>query len=144
MDTASIVPLITTIKAAIKIADGLKNLDVKNALIAASEALQEQREQNLSLREELLALKTKLGIKESYVLDKSVYWLTDDTIREQPFCPACMAKGLEMPMEPDDRTKPKEYFRCPNKECRNTADPWGNHARSLVAYYNQDLPFNIQ
>jgi|GEM_PF-1610029 len=138
MDTASIVPLITMIKAAINVADGLKNIEVKNALIAASEALQQQREQNLALREELLTLKTKLGIKENYVLDKSVYWLKNDTSQEQPFCPACMAKGLEVPMEPSNRTRPKESVVCPNKDCKNMSDPWGGHARSIEAYYAQE------
>jgi len=65
MEAVSIAATIELIKKAINVAKNLEEVEIKDALIASREALNEQREKNLLLSEKNQTLKTKLNILET-------------------------------------------------------------------------------
>jgi hypothetical protein len=61
VDPSGITQTLGLVKQAIKASSSLSNLEIKDALIAAREALNDQRETNLALRDENHGLKEKVA-----------------------------------------------------------------------------------
>lgn len=74
-----------TAKTALTIANELKNLELKEAILNL-------KEQMLALREENLALKEQLQEKQKYNMQfkNNTYWnIKEDGKKEGPYCPTC-------------------------------------------------------
>lgn len=72
-------------KKALEIAENLKNVELKEAILELKEA-------NLLLREENIALKEQLKEKQKYnmVFEKDKYWnILPDGTKDGPYCAAC-------------------------------------------------------
>lgn len=113
----------------------LASAEQKEKLVDAKLALSEVKDHIFDLKEENRLLKEKLLQRKKFVLENSVYWDEGDNERKQPFCSSCMAKGLEIPMEPQKRNTKDTRFWCPNKECRHIADPWDWNSRQPRVIY---------
>jgi hypothetical protein len=61
MDPLAVTQTIALVKKAIQLASNLKDLEIRDALIAAREALNDQREVNLALKDENHDLKEKVS-----------------------------------------------------------------------------------
>ena len=74
-----------TAKTALDIANELKNVELKEAILNLKEQIIELREENISLRE-------KLNEKQNYnmVFDNDKYWnILPDGTKDGPYCLAC-------------------------------------------------------
>ncbi len=75
-----------TAKTALDIANELKNIELKSAIL-------ELKEELLNIREENLVLKEQLKIQNSYnfIFDKNGwYWnLTENGSKDEAYCPSC-------------------------------------------------------
>lgn len=102
------------------------HLDYEEALQAAREAILQQKELNLNLRDENRSLKEKLVAAEEYVLERGVYWEAGDTERDQPFCPSCYSKGNIVPLQKlwNGYDKKQSPWTCPDAKCKATFNPW--------------------
>lgn len=81
---------------ALGIAERLRDLDLKRAILDVQEELQRQREQNLDLRQENHVLRTRVTELEStarreseLTLIEGMYWRVRDSERDGPFCHKC-------------------------------------------------------
>lgn len=133
MDSNGINDALDLIQRTLKLGKRATNIQYEEALQAAREAIVVQKELALRYREENRELKEKLTIAEDFTLDKHVYWASSDNDRTQPFCPACMAKNMKMPMEPTYKNTKDSGFTCPNKECGHYSDPWDWESRQPQA-----------
>jgi hypothetical protein len=122
------------IKDAAKAAQKADNIDLYKTLLDAQQMALDTQEklQNCATKISKLEavneeLRKRIAAKDSYVLENHVYWKIDDENRTQPFCPTCMAKGLEIPMQPDKQNTRETRFRCQNSDCKNVANPWDYH-----------------
>lgn len=136
MDPANITQTITLVKHAIDASKSLSNLEIKDALIAAREALNDQREANLALQEQNQLLAEKLKTKNTYLLERSVYWEARDESREQPFCPVCYVKDRIVPLQRlwTKRDKKQTLWHCPDSACNATFNPWDWEEYSSSSY----------
>ncbi len=74
-----------TAQTALDIANELKNVELKSAVLDLKEEILELREENLSLKEKL-STQTKYNM----VFDDNVYWdEKEDGTKEGPYCSAC-------------------------------------------------------
>ncbi len=74
-----------TAKTALDIANELKNIELKEAIL-------DLKEKMIELREENIALKEQLQEKQTYnmLFEKNAYWnLKEDGTKEGPFCVTC-------------------------------------------------------
>jgi len=126
MDPGSVNDALTLIARVVALGKRATHVEYEEALQTAREVILKQKEINLDLREENRDLKEKLTVAKEYILDKSVYWKKDDTNQDQPFCPSCYAKGKIVPLQKlwEGRPKTQSPWRCPNKECGTTFNPW--------------------
>ncbi len=120
-------------KDAVKIAQKADNielvqkvLDVQKEALDMQEKMQRKNDEIATLRQNLKLLELEIREKGNYVLEKSVYWKTDDVDRAQPYCPTCHSKGIVLPMQKvwsgyDPRNSP---WSCSDKGCSTFADPW--------------------
>lgn len=71
-------------------------------------------------------LEAQLKLKDSYSLEKGVYWMKNDVEKEQPFCPVCYTKGDVIPLQKDwdGRANNQTRWHCPNKSCGAAFNPW--------------------
>lgn len=130
------------VKAAIEIADQLKQVKLKELLVLAKEDFVSAKEENVELREKNHNLTKRLSLQEELVLDKSVYWEKTDNERKQPFCPSCYAKGIKVPLQPDNQSTQITYFRCPS--CKHAANPFDYHPERVVQSPSfQDFGFGV-
>ena len=76
-----------TAKTALDIANELKNVALKEAILDLKEKMIELREENMSLKEQL---KEKQQYNMQFSSDDNCYWnIKDDGTKEGPFCPNC-------------------------------------------------------
>ena len=132
---------VTTIKQAIAVAESLKNVELKDLLLKAKEEALDAKGEVLALTEENQKLTKKLKQTTDFKLDHSLWWKNDDTEQLQPYCPACFAKDLIVPMKPDTPNTHNTYFRCPS--CSNWSDPFGSAERSSGSSSAGYSPGNI-
>ncbi len=123
MDTGSITAALELIKKGVEVSRRLKKIEITDALLAAREAINDQREKNLSLvdengklKEENKQLNESLRQKDELVYSDSVYWFKSDSERTRPLCPKCWEKdrlviSINTTFMPPD---------CPN--CKNGFD----------------------
>ena len=94
-------------KAALDIANELKNTELKEAIL-------ELKEEMLALREENLELKNKLNKKENFkmIAGDNCYWcLKEDGSKEGPYCTVCWDKdGVAIRLT--QAAEQKHYHKC--------------------------------
>jgi len=81
-----------TIKTALEIAEKTRNLDLKQVILDLREALQDQRDENLRLREEVAVLRRARGVDDRVERDGVLVFLRPESPggkREGPFCGTC-------------------------------------------------------
>ena len=132
MDSSSVNATLSLIARIMQLGKKATNVQYEEAIQAAREAILQQKELNLNLREENAALKEKLSTVDDFNLDKSVYWQSSDTERDQPFCPACYAAGKKIPLQKtwEKRDKKQTLWHCPDKACNATYNPWDHEEPS--------------
>lgn len=141
MDPASVNETLSLVQKVIKLGKKATNLQYEEALLAAREAMFTFKENNLKLKEETQNLKAIVKKKDDFLLYKGVRWKKEDTTQDQPYCPVCYQKNLEMPLQPDDRNKKEQtWWRCPNTECKQAYNPWNYH-EPMPATEWQDFGF---
>lgn len=120
-------------KDAVKIAQKADNielvqkiLDIQKEALEMQDTIQGKNEEIGILRSEINKLEDVIATRDAYVLDRGVYWLVDDTEREQPFCPTCKAKDVIVPMQKvrDGVDKRQSLWSCSDNQCRTRANPW--------------------
>ncbi len=119
---------ISSVGAAIQIADKLKNVELRKLLVSAEEEMLEAKKQLLDSREMIQNLEQKLSTMEDYKLELGVYWRNEDEALLQPFCPACKSKFIIVPLQADRHGTHDTYFRCP--ACKVVANPF-DHDRDF-------------
>lgn len=85
-----------TAKTALTIANELKNVELKEAILDLKEKMLELREENLVLKEQL-----KNKQKYNMIFDKDRYWnLLSDGTKDGPYCAACWDyKGIAVHLD---------------------------------------------
>lgn len=98
-----------TAKTALDIANELKNVELKEAILDLKEKLMELREENIQLKEQL---SKKNGHNMKFFTEDNCYYdVKDDAKKEGPFCSNCYdAKELYVQMHRVD----KGCYCCPN------------------------------
>lgn len=126
MDESAANATLSLIARVVALGKKATNVQYEEALQAAREVILQQKELNLNLRDENRAIKEKLAMAEEFVLGKSVRWKKEDADLDQPFCPACYAKGQTIPLQKtwEGRPKTQSLWSCPNKSCGATFNPW--------------------
>jgi ribosomal protein L37AE/L43A len=111
--------LVDLITKAAELSDKFRNTELKELLVNARIKALEIAEENLSLREELLRLRTAAQNKETLVFEYGVYWRkTESAEPEGPFCPKCFdGDGKVVRLDASAR----DYWVC--RVCQNT---WEN------------------
>lgn len=135
MDTGPINDTLSLITRVMKLGKKATNVEYEEVIQAAREAILQQKEINLNLRDENRTLKEKLAMTDEYVLEKSVYWEKEDVERDQPYCPACYATGKKIPLQRlwSKRVKTQTLWLCPDKNCNVAYNPWDHDEESNTA-----------
>ena len=82
---AGIMETASSIKKVIDIANELKNVELKEAILNLKEEILELREENIALKEKLIEKQ-----KHNMEFIDNYYWNTKENgEKEGPFCPAC-------------------------------------------------------
>lgn len=141
MDSGAINDALTLITRIISLGKKATVVQYDEAMQLAREAILQQKEMNLDLRDENRQLKEKLAMEQEYVLERSVYWEKSDTEQNQPFCPACYASGKKVPLQRlwEKRDKTQTLWTCPDKKCNSTYNPWDHEEPS--GSYSVEAPF---
>jgi hypothetical protein len=149
MDAAAFLQLISVITKAIDSAGKLKNLEIRDALIAAKEAWESQREANIDLREknsdqqeQIAQLKEQVKILEKQVdlqdrvKKQGANWLllVDDEDSDARYCLFCWEKynGLFTLYNFSD-----EQRKC--KNCENVFGEPSQHAYKPTRYTGRSM-----
>jgi hypothetical protein len=114
------------VKAALDAKVALATAEDKDKLADAKLALADLKQLIADQKEEIQALNESLRQKDEFVLTQGVYWQKSDDQKDQPFCPACYAKGKIIPLQKhwDGRNKNQTPWTCPEKSCRAMYNPW--------------------
>lgn len=98
-----------TAKTALDIANELRNVELKEAILDLKEKLMELREENIQLKEQL---SKKNGHNMKFFTEDNCYYdIKDDAKKEGPFCSNCYdTKELYMQMHKAGKGR----YYCPN------------------------------
>lgn len=126
IDSSSAVNAFELISHVVNLGKKATQVQRSEALLAARELLVEQREENLKLTEEIFKLRKVLDRKKNFIKKMGVVWEKDDKNFDQPYCPVCFAKNLEvmLQMACDGRIKEQTLWKCPNSDCNSLYNPF--------------------
>lgn len=103
------IALIDASKKALDIANELKNVELKEAILDLKEELVELREENLLFMQKL-SLQTNFNM----IYEKNSYWnLKEDGTKEGPYCSVCWDKdkvAIRLTQSPVNR----DFYKCGN------------------------------
>ncbi len=104
--------LIDASKKALDIANELKNVELKEAILNLKEELVELREENL-----LFMQKLSMQSKFNMTYEKNSYWnIKDDGTNEGPYCSVCWDKE-QIAIRLTNNVVNRDFYKCGN--CNN-------------------------
>lgn len=107
--------ILNSAKVALKIADSLKNQDLKEAILGLKEEI-------LNLREENISLKEQLSKRQNFnmVFENNRYFnVKEDNSREGPYCSNCWdSDKMAIRLQHFNPHSEGECYVCPR--CKNT------------------------
>ena len=107
--------ILNSAKVALKIADSLKNQDLKEAILGLKEEILNLREENISLKEQLSKRKNYNMVFE----DNRYFNVKEDNSREGPYCSNCWdSDKMAIRLQHFNPHSEGECYMCPR--CKNT------------------------
>lgn len=115
-----------TAKTALDIANELKHVELKEAILDLKEKLIELREENIALKEQL---KDKQKYNMQFSQEDNCYWnIKEDSTKEGPFCPKCYdTQNLRV-----RALGKKGHYRCPNCKTIIYTKEYDSYDHSIV------------
>ena len=91
----------------------IQMVDLIGKLVDAKELLQSNREENISLREEIVRLKEMLAVKHELQFDGTKYWGKEiDGVKDGPFCKKCQDQDNKRIRLLKDSNDGGSYWHC--------------------------------
>lgn len=107
--------ILNSAKVALKIADSLKNQDLKEAILGLKEEILNLREENISLKEQLSKRQNFNMVFE----DNRYFNVKEDNSREGPYCSNCWdSDKMPIRLQHFNPHSEGECYVCPR--CENT------------------------
>jgi hypothetical protein len=102
------------------------HIEYEEALQAGQATIIDLNGQLGLVKDEKNKLTEKLRRQRSFFAEKGVMWRKLDKEKEQPFCPVCYAKDLDIPLQPVRgwRAAKNTEWSCPNPDCQADFNPW--------------------
>lgn len=126
MDQSGINDTLTLLQRLIRAGKKAVNIDYEEVLQSARTAIIELKEENINLKETISRLKIALNRHDDFIADKGVMWLKKEKVQNQPYCPICYAKELNIMLQPINGWSniKNSKWHCYNKQCGQTFNPF--------------------